>query len=70
LGDYAKLVEVLVASLGEFTRLEHFQFNDKGIEIITPDILVEELGHVGTLALWKKQVTTLQRVTLFGVDLT
>ncbi|CAE7116977.1 unnamed protein product [Rhizoctonia solani] len=69
LHHYAPLVEVLAASLAGFTRLEHFEFKDKGIEIITPDILVDGLGNVGTLAFWKSQTQSLNSVKLFGVSL-
>ncbi|CAE6471645.1 unnamed protein product, partial [Rhizoctonia solani] len=66
---HAPLVEVLAASLMGFTRLERFEFKDKGIEIITPDILADGLGKAGTLAFWKAQIRSLQSVRLFGVNL-
>ncbi|KAB5595457.1 hypothetical protein CTheo_1134 [Ceratobasidium theobromae] len=69
LGDYVALVEVLVASLEGFTRLERFEFSDMQIEIMTPEILAEGLGSVGTLAFWQTRVPTLRNVTLFGVNL-
>ncbi|KAG8691180.1 hypothetical protein FRC11_006050 [Ceratobasidium sp. 423] len=67
---HAPLVEVLAASLVGFTRLEYFEFKDKGIEIITPDILADGLGKAGTLAFWKAQIKSLKSVKLFGVNLT
>ncbi|KAJ1308753.1 hypothetical protein OPQ81_004444 [Rhizoctonia solani] len=67
--NYAPLVEVLAASLVGFTRLECFEFKDKGIEIITPDILANSLGKAGTLAFWKAQIKPLKSVKLFGVNL-
>ncbi|CAE6528531.1 unnamed protein product [Rhizoctonia solani] len=69
LHNHAPLVEVLAASLTEFTRIERFEFKDKGIEIITPDILVDGLGKAGTLAFWKAQIKSLKSVKLFGVSL-
>jgi hypothetical protein len=52
-----------------FTCLEHFEFKDKGIELITIDILLEGLGKVGTLAFWQEQIKSLTSVKLFGVKL-
>ncbi|CEL59648.1 hypothetical protein RSOLAG1IB_03581 [Rhizoctonia solani AG-1 IB] len=69
LHEYAPLVEVLAASLMGFTCLEHFEFKDKGIELITIDILLEGLGKVGTLAFWQEQIKSLTSVKLFGVKL-
>ncbi|KAF8743153.1 hypothetical protein RHS02_02889, partial [Rhizoctonia solani] len=69
LHEYTPLVEVLAASLEGFMSLEHFEFKDKGIEIITPDILLEGLGDVGTLAFWQVQIKSLKSVELFGVKL-
>ncbi|QRW16116.1 F-box-like domain-containing protein [Rhizoctonia solani] len=69
LHEYTPLVEVLAASLEGFMSLEHFEFKDKGIEIITPDILLEGLGDVGTLAFWQVQIKSLKSVKLFGVKL-
>ncbi|CAE6428204.1 hypothetical protein ACGC1H_000709 [Rhizoctonia solani] len=69
LHNHAPLVEVLAASLEGFTRLEHFEFRDKGIEIITPDILVDGLDKAGTLMFWKAQIKSLKSVKLFGVSL-
>ncbi|CAE6482605.1 unnamed protein product [Rhizoctonia solani] len=69
LRNHAPLVEVLAASLMGFARLERFEFRDKGIQIITRDILLDGLGKVGTLAFWKTQIRSLKSVTLFGVSL-
>ncbi|KAG8698862.1 hypothetical protein FRC09_006980 [Ceratobasidium sp. 395] len=68
LGGYAVLIEVLAASLGGFTKLEHFQFEGDSANI-PPAIVTEDLGKAGKLAFWADQCPSLRSVTLFGADL-
>ncbi|KAG9092129.1 hypothetical protein FS749_015982 [Ceratobasidium sp. UAMH 11750] len=68
LGSYVVLIEVLAASLNGFTQLQHFQFGGANANI-SPIIVVEDLGNVGTLAFWTGQCPSLRSVTLFGANL-
>lgn len=68
LSSYAVLIEVLVASLSGFTQLQHFQFDGANANI-SPVIVTEDLGNVGTLDFWTGQCPTLRSVTLFGANL-